>query len=92
MKATIENELEKLKLKMNPKSTIYCCSSATGMPFLGYRYCIFGGGLRIFCLAKTVRRIRTRLKILARHDAEKYERSRASYHGYFMQATPNIVL
>ncbi len=92
IKEIIENELKKLKLKMNPKSTIYNCSSATGMPFLGYRYCIFDGGLRVFCLAKTVRRIRTRLKILARYNVEKYERSLASYHGYFMQATLNIAL
>ncbi len=88
IKDTIEQELMAAKLKINPKSTIYNCCSAAGVPFLGYRYCLLNGKLRIFCLASTVRRIRARLKVLAEYDSEKYKRSYASYQGYFMHTIP----
>lgn len=85
----IRAELAKLKLEINPKSAVYNCYSKTGFPFLGYRYYVNGkGALRIVPLAKTVKRIRKRLKLLKTHNPEKYLRSEAAYRGYFMHAVP----
>lgn len=82
-------ELEKLKLKVNPKSAVYNCCSLTGFPFLGYRYYMPKPGvLKIKPLAKTVKRIRLRLSMLSEYDPDKYLRSRAAYKGYFMHAVP----
>ena len=89
IRAEIEKELKKMKLKVNSKSALYNCCSKAGVPFLGYRYYVDKKGkLRIVPLAKTVRRIRKRLKILHEYDFEKYERSYESYRGYFMNAVP----
>ena len=90
LKKLIETDLAGYKLRANPKSTIYNCSCSAGVPFLGYRYCVINGRLRIFCLAGTVRRIRARLKVLKVHDFEKYERSYAAYRGYFMHTVPEV--
>lgn len=85
IKKIVEAELEKLKLKVNPKSAIYNCCSKTGFPFLGYRYYLCEDGtLKIVPLAKTKRRINKRLKLLSLYDPKKYLRSRAAYKGYFM--------
>lgn len=65
-----------------------------GVAFLGYRYCLERGGkcggmiLRVKCIAKTVRRVRRRLKNLHVHDLEKYYRSYEAYRGYFAGALP----
>lgn len=82
IKATIGAELENLELKVNPKSSIYNCSSRAGMPFLGYRYFIKHGGLRICPLARTMRRIRHHLESLIGTNPEKYPLSYAAYQGY----------
>ena len=90
----IEEKLGELKLTVNPKSAIYNCSSRGGVAFLGYRYCLERGGkcggmiLRVECVAKTVRRVRKRLKNLHMHDLEKYYRSYEAYKGYFAGALP----
>lgn len=82
----VKMEAEKLKLKVNPKSAIYNCSSRAGVPFLGYRYYINKDGeLQVVALSKTVRRIRRRLRILEVRDPEKCVRSREAYRGYFMK-------
>ena len=88
LKKIIEDELAKLELKMNEKSAVYNCCSETGFPFLGYRYYVVNGKLQIVCLAKTVRRIKRRLKVLFEHDYEKYLRSYEAYRGYFLNAHP----
>ena len=89
LKDNIEKDLAELKLKVNPKSALYNCCSATGVPFLGYRYYVDGRGrLRVRCLAWTVRRIRRRLKLLMRYDFVKYERAYEAYRGYFLQTWP----
>lgn len=91
IKKRIEEELVAMKLKVNPKSAVYNCCSRAGVPFLGYRYYVNSKGeLKITPLAKTVRRIRRRLKILREHDYEKYKLSYESYRGYFMNAMPEI--
>lgn len=87
--AVIKEDLASVKLKINPKSAVYNLCSLTGVPFLGYRYYIdIRGGQHIVCLSRTVRRIRRRLKYLARYDPEKYPRSYEAYRGYFMNTFP----
>ena len=81
----VEEEFAKLKLTVNPKSAIYNVTSSAGVPFLGYRYYVDEKRrLRVRCLAHTMRRVRRRLSVLKNKDVEKYERSKASYKGYFM--------
>ena len=83
-----KEEIEKLELKINPKSALYNCSSGTGFPFLGYRYYIDKRNrLRIASLAKTRRRIKKRLKNLQKFNYHKYLKSVRSYKGYFMNET-----
>lgn len=90
--SVIEDELRKLKLRINPKSAIYNCNSRGGVTFLGYRYYIRRAkgfrkaSLRIECVSKTVKRVRKRLKNLYNHDLGKYNRSYESYRGYFAGA------
>lgn len=90
--SVIEDELRKLKLRINPKSAIYNCNSRGGVTFLGYRYRMeqikdFSRvTLRVECAPKTVKRVRKRLKNLYNHDLEKYNRSYESYRGYFAGA------
>lgn len=89
----IEDELTKVRLRVNPKSAIYNCCAQSGFPFLGYRYYVVrrSGGrdfLRVVCLSETVRRVRRRLKVLYEHNADKYSRSYESYRGYFLHALP----
>ena len=89
----IEVKIVEHKLKMNPKSAIYNCSSKTGFSFLGYRYYLErtrkgNQVLRIVCMSRTVRRVKKRLRLLKEHDFEKYERSRESYRGYFEYESP----
>ena len=91
LKGVIRRKLEALGLKMNEKSAVYNCCSETGFPFLGYRYCVVNGKMRIVCLAGTVRRVRKRLKMLYEYDYKKYLRSRESYRGYFMNVWPMVV-
>ncbi|MBR3322094.1 RNA-directed DNA polymerase [Candidatus Saccharibacteria bacterium] len=84
----IEEELRQVELEVNPKSAIYNCCFLAGFSFLGYRYYIDNGRLRVVCLAKTVRRVRRRLRLLEECNYEKYQRSYESYRGYFWQAWP----
>lgn len=94
VKVAVESELVKLKLVVNPKSAIYNCMSLGGFSFLGYRYYvtrarnIYGGMLRVDCLANTVKRVRRRLLILEKHNKVKYDKSYESYRGYFMHTLP----
>ena len=89
IKAEVEIQLEKLDLRVNPKSTIYSCMDGSGFTFLGYRYYVDKKNrLRIVCMAGTVRRIRKRLRLLAVHDPDKRLRSYESYRGYFLYTVP----
>lgn len=73
-------ELEKLKLKVNPKSAI--TSLNVGISFLGYRYKIEKNRFKILYRRRTVNKIRKRLKVLKKHDLLRYYRSYGSYYGY----------
>ena len=76
----IEIELRKLKLKINPKSSII--SLNTGITFLGYKYKIENGKFVVSYRKKTIRKIKKKLMILEKHDLMKYYKSYGSYYGY----------
>lgn len=76
----IQNELVKLKLKMNPKSGIH--KLTTGIPFLGYSYKIIDGKFKISYRKKTYQKISKKLKTLKVKNIVQYYRSYASYYGY----------
>lgn len=81
----IEKEIQKLKLKVNPKSNITKLS--VGLSFLGYKYKIENGKLMKGYRKKTIRKIRKKLAVLKKHDLLKYYRSYGSYYGYLNKVT-----
>ena len=87
----VEEDLKTVRLKMNPKSAVYNLCSATGVPFLGYRYRLDSRGrLRVVCLARTLRRIRRRLRLMRIYDPQKYVLAYESYRGYFRYTAPLV--
>lgn len=76
----IERELNKLKLKINPKSSIV--NLKTGITFLGYKYKIKNGKYEVTYRKKTIRKIQNKLVILKKYDLMKFYRSYGSYYGY----------
>lgn len=76
----IQNEFQKLKLVMNPKSGIH--KLTTGIPFLGYSYKIINGKFKMSYRKKTYQKITKKLKILKVKNMIQYYRSYASYYGY----------
>ena len=90
LKEVVRRKLGELGLEMNEKSAVYNLCSETGVPFLGYRYYVVNGKLKIVCLAKTVKRIKRRLQMLKEHDIDKYGKSYAAYKGYFLYAWPAV--
>lgn len=76
----IEIELNKLKLKINPKSSIV--NLKNGITFLGYKYKITGNKYKVLYRKKTIKRIKRKLIILKKYDLIKYYKSYASYYGY----------
>lgn len=77
----IKEELDKLRLVTNKKSNIY--RSSVGFSFLGYRYQIVNGKLKILLKSKTFRRIKKKLAVLYEKDKILYTRTLASYYGFF---------
>ena len=77
----IKVELDKLKLKINPKSNIY--NLKYGINFLGYNYRIVNNRFIINYKKETYKRINKKLDNLKSHDLLKYYRSKASYYGFF---------
>ena len=77
----VEEELSKIKLKINKKSNIYKCSNS--FKFLGYKWQVINKKLVISSSNKTFFRIRRRLKKLENTDYLKYKKSKGSYCGYF---------
>ena len=75
----IEIELKKLKLQINPKSSI--TNLKVGISFLGYKY-IIDNNYRVTYRKKTIMKIRKKLKILKEYDLVNYYKSYASYYGY----------
>lgn len=78
----IVKEIEKLNLKVNEKSNIY--KSSIGYTFLGYKYQVLNNKLKISFNKQTYRRIKKKLKILYLKDKLLYNRTLASYNGYFL--------
>ena len=77
----IQEELVKLKLNHNKKSNIY--RSSVGYTFLGYRYQVINGKLKMSLNSKTYRRIRKKLDFLNNNDKVLYTKTLASYYGFF---------
>ena len=76
----IEIELTKLKLKINPKSSIV--NLKTGITFLGYKYKIDNDKYDVTYRKKTIKKIKKKFVTLKKHDLMKYYRSYGSYYGY----------
>lgn len=76
----IAKEIEKLNLKVNPKSNITRLS--IGFSFLGYKYQITKQKLKITYRKKTIKKIKKRLQYLEKNDKMKFYRTYGSYYGY----------
>ncbi len=77
----IFKELEKIKLNVNEKSNIY--KSSSGYVFLGYKYKVVNNKLKILFNKKTYYKIKRKLKYLYAKNKIQYNKSLASYYGYF---------
>lgn len=77
----IFEELEKTKLNVNEKSNIY--KSSSGYVFLGYKYKVVNNKLKILFNKKTYYKIKRKLKYLYAKNKIQYNKSLASYYGYF---------
>ena len=66
---------------LNPKSTI--CSLKSGINFLGVRHYELNGKYIRGFRKSTIKKVNKRLNDLKRSDLIKYNRSLASYHGYY---------
>ena len=75
----LEIEINKLDLKVNPKSNIK--NLKNGINFLGYKY-IVRNKFNIKYKSKTLYKIRHRLKLYEKYDLLKYYKSYSSYYGY----------
>lgn len=76
----IEEQIELLNLKVNPKSNI--TSLDTGISFVGYKYKIENGKFKIKYRKKTIKKINKKLNILKKYDLFKYYKTYGSYYGY----------
>ncbi len=77
----IFEKLEKTKLNVNEKSNIY--KSSSGYVFLGYKYKVVNNKLKILFNKKTYYKIKRKLKYLYAKNKIQYNKSLASYYGYF---------
>lgn len=77
----IELYLNKLRLNINKKSNIYRLSK--GFNFLGYKYRYINNRLVIGYDRKTYKKIDKKLNYLKANDMIMYNKSNASYYGYF---------
>lgn len=76
----IERKINELDLEINAKSNIYKVNE--GFSFLGYTFRI-KERLQIKCYNKTYYRIKRHLRKQKKTNVDKYNRSVASYKGYF---------
>jgi len=77
----INSKISNIELIVNNKSNIYRCSK--GFNFLGYIYKYNNYKLKINYNKKTFYRIKKNLNYLKNNNLIKYNRSNASYYGYF---------
>ena len=87
VKRLVEKEINKLGLKLNPKSPI--CSLKSGINFLGVRHYEKNGKYIRGFRKSTIKKVNNRLNSLKSADMVKYNRSLASYHGYYLIINPN---
>lgn len=87
IKPIIEEHINSLGLKLNPKSTI--CSLKNGINFLGIRNYEYNGKYIRGFRKSTIKKIDKRLNYLKKSDKIKYNRSLASYHGYYLNIDKN---
>lgn len=83
IRTKIFEELEKIKLNVNKKSNIY--KSSSGYVFLGYKYKVENNRLKILFNKKTYYKIKRKLKYLYTKNKIQYNKSLASYYGYFIK-------
>ena len=83
IRTKIFKELEKTKLNVNKKSNIY--KSSSGYVFLGYKYKVVNNKLKILFNKKTYYKIKRKLKYLYAKNKIQYNKSLASYYGYFIK-------
>jgi len=76
----ITKEINRLGLKINPKSNLLRMS--IGLNFLGYRYQVIKDKLYISFRKKTIRKISKKLSYLKVNNIIKYYKSYSSYYGY----------
>jgi len=84
----IEEELNKLKLKINNKSGIYRLKE--GISFLGYTYQLKNNKLLIKYTNTTIRKINRKLRKSYNDDFDFYYRNINSYKGYFKKCNTNL--
>lgn len=77
----IQEELVKLRLVHNKKSNIY--RSSVGFTFLGYRYQVVNGKLKMSLNSKTYKKVKKKLEYLNNTDKVLYTKTLASYYGFF---------
>ena len=80
---SINIEINKLKLKINPKRNIIKMSN--GITFVGYKYIVKHNKLEILYNKKTKKKIDNKLIKLEKNDKVKYYKTYASYYGYFIK-------
>ena len=78
----------KLLLKLNNKTQIYNLSK--GLNFLGYRYILRDKRLLMLPTSKNKTKIRRKLKKLKDTNYPKYQLTKISYRGYFMNCNQDI--
>ena len=80
IKEKLENEY---LLELHPKKT-KIFSFNQGFTFLGYRFFIKNNRLILLMVSKTKKRIVRNIKRVKKKNFEKYSKTMASYHGYFL--------
>ena len=83
----INKKLSFLKLSLNKKTQIYNLKS--GVNFLGYKFILKNKKLIILLNNQTRKKIKRKLKKARKNDINFYEKSLASYNGYFKISTTN---
>ena len=86
-KKIITKEIVKYDLKVNEKSSIFKLKN--GVNFLGYNFKV-SKGMVIRYRTDTIKRIKKKLKNLKVYDKDMYNKSYASYKGYFIMCNTSI--
>lgn len=82
-----KKNISEFDLVVNKKSGIYKLKE--DINFLGYNFKV-SKGMVIRYRSDTIKRVKNRLKCLLTHDSEIYNKSYASYKGYFVISNTSI--